>query len=92
MDSFIRHVVGGALLVALSAAVLVAVPQAARAVEPHTQGATVLSSTRVKVIFSTPVAPSATQLSHYRIRYADGSLRVRSARLVNSGNAVTLRR
>lgn len=90
MDVSSRGMTGRFALVALGVAALLAVPAAASATTPHTQGASVLSSTRVKIVFSTPVT-AATQLSHYSIRWASGSLRVRGATLANSGNAVVLR-
>lgn len=91
MHLSIPRAAGAAATALLASALLMALPQISQAAAPHLQGATVISSVRVKLLFDTPLGSGATARSHYRIRWAGGSLGIVSARLVNGGQAVSLR-
>jgi hypothetical protein len=72
----------------LAAAALVAPAMALAASPPQVAGATVLSSTAVKVVFDSPVSgPSATTLGNYSISPA---LAATGAALTDSGRGVVL--
>ena len=85
----LRACLAGLLPVCLFMALSVLAPaQAAAAAPPQVAGATVLSSTSVKVIFTAPVAdPSATSLADYGIA---PDLPVSAASLSDGGYSVVL--
>jgi hypothetical protein len=81
-----------AAVTALVASVaLLAIPPISQAAEPHMQGASVISSGRVKLLFDTTLGSGASARSHYRIKWAKGSLGIISTRLTDGGQSVVLR-
>ena len=76
------------IVAVLLAVAALAAPALSAAAPPQVAGASVLSSTSVKITFSAPVAdPSATALANYGIAPA---LPVSAAALTNAGRSVVL--
>ena len=86
-----RSALAAAAAVLMIMTALAIAPVSRAAVGPGFLGASVISSGRVKLIFSTPLGSGATVRAHYRITSPRGSLAIKSAQLADGDYAVVVR-